>query len=258
MLSFGAISELAISEIPVPAPSGPTGSIAIVETPDDVWAGSATISWPAITGTVAWTEAQDVWAATGSPIFPTITAQGAWVEGPDLWAAAGTVAWPTITAAGAWVEGADGLAAVATLGPVPISAAATWTEASDQWAVVATLSFSAIAAAGAWVESQDAWAVLGTGPIIAAIAWNEAPDRWLANGAGASTMLPGYNGVWSISISGSVVAGAGYDPASRILRVFYETNVSVDVPCQPWQVTNAIYTSANPQAYCLQLVAQSL
>jgi len=108
MLSFDAISELSISEIPISgAPPAITGAGAIVETPDAL-AASGGPALSGITGAGGWTEGADALAATGTSAFPAISGAGGWTESPDdALAAAGTVNLPAIAGAAAWLEGAD-------------------------------------------------------------------------------------------------------------------------------------------------------
>lgn len=65
---------------------------------------------------------------------------------------------------------------------------------------------------------------------------------------------------WSIMIYGSIILGAGYDPLTRSLKVWYTNSFGQFIILQnlPDQVTNAIEDSKDRQAYVLALIKNNV
>lgn len=102
---------------------------------------------------------------------------------------------------------------------------------------------------------------------VFAAAGSIKPTIGTMTGAGAfkgraaySNLLPfNYPPSWSIMIYGATVEGAGYDPISRNLKVWFTNTFGQFIILQnmPYNVTTAIQYAPNPEAYVLRLIAAS-
>ena len=77
-----------------------------------------------------------------------------------------------------------------------------------------------------------------------------------AVGAQIHHMKFNYDASWSVMIYGDVVLGAGYDPTTTNMRVWFtgQPGQWITIGRVPFQTTQAIEGAPSPQAYVLNLI----